>query len=78
MSTNDPTSTTGTDPGARRTSATQPTGLMPLTRREYLALRAVVSGASFGTAHEAVSSVAIEHPEWDLAETKTFAEWDER
>lgn len=57
---------------------TKPTGLLPFTRREYLVLRAVGAGAPFSLAPEAVSSVAIEHPEWDLAETKTFKEWDEQ
>lgn len=55
-----------------------PGGPAPITRRAYLVLRAVASGASFAMAHEAVSSVAIEHPEWDLDETKGFAEWDAR
>lgn len=31
---------------------------------------------NFVMATEAVASTAIEHPEWDLEETKTWAQWE--
>jgi hypothetical protein len=48
----------------------------PITRRQWLTRRAILSGASPTLAVEAVSSVAIEHAEWDMDETKTWAEWE--
>jgi hypothetical protein len=47
-----------------------------LTRRQFLTLRALAAGASVLAAQESVSSVAIEHPEWDMAEERTLAEWE--
>jgi len=47
------------------------------TRREWLTRRAIMSGAAPMLAKEAVSSTAIEHPEWDMdGEHKTMAEWE--
>lgn len=47
------------------------------TRRQYLMIRAMeVAGSPF-LAIEAVSSTAIEHPEWDMNERKTWAEWEQ-
>ena len=46
------------------------------TRRQYLEYRAAMAGASIFAAREAVSSVAIEHPEWDMDEEMTWAQWD--
>lgn len=48
-----------------------------LTRREYLLLNAFAAGAYILTAQEAVASVAIEHPEWDMDEVHSLDEWDE-
>ena len=47
------------------------------TRREWLTRHAILAGASAVLAIEAVSSTALEHPEWDMdGETKTMAEWE--
>jgi hypothetical protein len=35
------------------------------------------AGAGAFLALEAVSSTAIEHPEWDMNEKKTYAQWEE-
>jgi hypothetical protein len=53
------------------------TGQGPLvyTRRLWLLMQTVVAGATIHQAIEAVSTTAIEHPEWDMAETKTWAAW---
>jgi hypothetical protein len=48
-----------------------------LTRREYLTYQAVMGGAPLLLAVEAVATTAIEHPEWDMAETRTWAEWED-
>lgn len=47
-----------------------------LSRREYLTAQAVLCGAEFFLAIEAVASTAIEHPEWDMNERKTWSQWD--
>lgn len=49
-----------------------------MTRRRYLMLKAMESGAGLFVAAEAVSSVAIEHPEWNMDEERTFEEWESR
>lgn len=47
------------------------------TRRAWLTLNAILeTECSPGAAQEAVSSVAIEHPEWDMDEEKTLDEWE--
>jgi hypothetical protein len=46
-----------------------------LTRRRYLLLKAMEGGAGILIAVEAVSSVMIEHPEWDMDEERTWDEW---
>jgi hypothetical protein len=47
------------------------------TRREWLTRRAIMTGASANLAIEAVSTTALEHPDWDMdGETKTMAEWE--
>lgn len=48
----------------------------PITRRDYLILKALEMGAGIFLANEAVSSTAMEHPEWDMTETKTWNEWE--
>jgi hypothetical protein len=53
----------------------QPEGMF--TRREYLMM--TLSPSSSGTlniimAEEAIASVALAHPEWDMDETKTLAQ----
>lgn len=47
-----------------------------MSRRRYLTLKAVMDGASIFVAMEAVSSTAIEHPEWDMAEERTWQQWE--
>lgn len=46
------------------------------TRRQWLVINTLLGGASFWTAVEAVSSTAIEHPEWDMEEVKTWEAWE--
>ena len=50
-----------------------------ITRRQYLIIKAMETmevDAPWPIAVEAVASVAIEHPEWDMDETKTWEEWE--
>lgn len=47
-----------------------------MTRRRYLTLKAMQSGAGIFLAAEAVASTAIEHPEWDMDEVRTWNEWE--
>jgi hypothetical protein len=57
----------------------RPTEPEPMTRRTYLQYRALMAGAAWPLAMEAVASVAIEHPEWDMDdEAHTFSEWEQR
>jgi Uma2 family endonuclease len=49
-----------------------------ITRRNYLFIKASMAGADPFLAVEVVSSTAIEHPEWDMDEKKTWAEWENR
>lgn len=46
-----------------------------ISRRTYLLIRACEGGATTFEAVEAVSSTAIAHPEWDMAERRTWSEW---
>ena len=54
----------------------------PMTRRAYLVMKTLLENAeedeplSFNLVLEAVSSTAIEHPEWDMEEEKTWKEWE--
>lgn len=45
------------------------------TLRNYLTIQATIEGADVFTAMEAVASTAIEHPEWDMDERRTWDEW---
>lgn len=48
-----------------------------MTRQTYLVLAVMAEGgADYFTAMEAVSSVAIEHPEWDMQERRSIVEWE--
>ena len=47
-----------------------------ITRRRYLVIRALMGGADVILATEAVASTAIEHPEWDMEERRTWDEWE--
>jgi hypothetical protein len=48
------------------------------TRRQYLTRKVLMEspGTSIWVAIEAVDSTAIEHPEWDLDEERTWEEWE--
>lgn len=48
-----------------------------LTRRNYLISKVSLAGAHWILATEAVASTAIEHPEWDMDEQKTWTEWED-
>jgi hypothetical protein len=48
-----------------------------LTYRQYLTIQQMINGSSIWVAIEAVSSVAIEHPEWDMEEEKNWKEWED-
>ena len=58
---------------------TEPEPVVVMTRRHYLTLKAMEFDETIGItmAIEAVASVAIEHPEWDLNEVKSWDEWEE-
>jgi hypothetical protein len=47
-----------------------------ITRRLYLLTKAMETGASNLVVMEAVASTAIEHPEWDMEEKRTWEEWE--
>lgn len=49
-----------------------------MTRRSYLMTKAMELDESLGIwlASEAVASTALEHPEWDMTEKKTWDEWE--
>lgn len=48
-----------------------------MTRRHYLTLKAMNdTNCGIVLAIEAVASTAIEHPEWDMNEVKTWDEWE--
>lgn len=50
---------------------------VPLTFRAYLMCRAMeLTSCTPLLAAEAVASTAIEHPEWDMGESRTWAEWE--
>ena len=42
----------------------------------YLTIKACQEGGRFWVVQEAVASTALSHPEWDLTEQQTFAEWE--
>ena len=42
----------------------------------YLTVKAVAAGVNSFLASEAVASTAIEHPEWDMDERRTWEEWE--
>lgn len=45
-------------------------------RRTYLMTMALLEGAAWPLAVEAVATVALEHPEWDMNEKRSWDEWD--
>ncbi len=49
------------------------------TRRQFMEYRRVMDdGQPCWVAQEAVTTAALEHPDWDLDEEMTWAEWEER
>ena len=48
-----------------------------MSLRTYLTVKAMEWGTHPFVAIEAVSSTAIEHPEWDLDEKRSWVEWEE-
>ena len=50
----------------------------PVTRRQYYLIGLLSEGYDWSVAMESIASTAIEHPEWDLDERKTLAEWEEQ
>lgn len=49
-----------------------------ISRRGYLHwVTMAETGASYFAVKEAVASTAIEHPEWDMDEMRTFPQWKE-
>jgi hypothetical protein len=47
-----------------------------ITRRHYLTIKALESGAGLILAIEAVASAAIEHPEWRMDERRSYPDWE--
>lgn len=47
-----------------------------ITRRNYLTIKALAAGGGPFLAAEAVATTALEHPEWDMEEKRTFDEWE--
>lgn len=48
-----------------------------ISRRMYLIAQSVMRGTHYMLAREAVATTALAHPEWDMEEQKTWAEWEE-
>lgn len=49
----------------------------PITLRWYLLGRTMLdTGCNLFLAMEAVSTTALEHPEWDLEELRTWGTWE--
>jgi hypothetical protein len=47
-----------------------------MSYRQFLTFKACEAGATIFVAIEAVSSTAIEHPEWDMSEVKSLDDWE--
>ncbi len=48
-----------------------------MTRRLWLIIQVMMArGGDWFLAVEAVDSTALAHPEWDMAEERTWAEWE--
>lgn len=49
------------------------------TRRQFLIYQTIIeTDAPWMQAYEAVASTALAHPEWDMDEEMTWAEWQAR
>lgn len=48
-----------------------------ITMRTYLVIQTMVNAeCHWSLAIEAVNTTALEHPEWDLTERRTWAQWE--
>lgn len=47
-----------------------------MSYRQFLIFKLLEAGSGIFTAIEAVASTALEHPDWDLNETKSLVEWE--
>lgn len=54
----------------------EPRRTLQITRRRFLTIKALAAGAGPFLAAEAVATTALEHPEWDMEERRTFDEWN--
>lgn len=59
----------------RRIPSVNPREGQKFTRRQYLTYECVMRGTPMLMAIEAVATTAIEHPEWNMDEEMTWAEW---
>jgi hypothetical protein len=48
-----------------------------MLRLTYLTIKGCRDGGAFWEVQEASAQTMLAHPEWDLRELKTYAEWDE-
>lgn len=48
------------------------------TRRQFLTYQLIVDGTPWWEAVEAVSTTALEHPDWDMDEEMTWSEWEKK
>jgi len=48
-----------------------------MSKLTYLTVKACQAGGAFWVVQEAVASTALAHPEWNLTEKKSFAEWED-
>jgi hypothetical protein len=48
----------------------------PITRRQYLMMRAMMDGCPVQLVREAVATTALSHPEWDMEEQRSWQEWE--
>lgn len=64
------------DPTPADTSSDPDRRVLTLSRRGYLAVVVMHrTGCAWPLALEAVATTALEHPDWDMDEGRTLAEW---
>lgn len=49
-----------------------------ITRRAYLMRKMMMEGVQSFQVAEAISTVALDHPDWDMDEIKTWTEWEKQ
>ena len=47
-----------------------------MTRRAYLMLKAINAGVDVLRANDAARAAGVAHPEWDMSEDRSWAEWE--